>query len=179
MIHRAPGRFLGRVLRQSHHARREVPVDGLASSRRGFLGFPWSFLYPARWSCAAGSPTDAADGVEQQGGPGAASAPPRCAPAVGVGLPSVLAPGPLGRRELGAVVRVRVAVTPVIGVHGGEERPTSVGQERRTATTGAGAQRPRLLTSCSQFSPQPVRKMFTSYPPWPTLPTRIPAGQSP
>ena len=85
----------------------------------------------------------------------------------------------IGRGERGAVVRVGVAVAPVIGVHGGEERPTGVGQERRSATAGAAAQRPRIRTSCTRSSPQPVRKMFTRHPPWPTLPTRIPAGHSP
>src|SRR5450759_3516030 len=38
---------------------------------------------------------------------------------------------------------------------------------------------PTFMPQDPQFSPQPVRKMFTKHPRQPTLLTRIPAGQCP
>jgi hypothetical protein len=59
----------------------------------------------------------------------------------------------------------------VIGVPGWDDR------DRSDRTGGGDDQKSQQLAL--NFSPQPVRKMFTKHPRQPTLLTRIPAGQCP
>lgn len=53
-------------------------------------------------------------------------------------------------------------------------------QQALATRQGAKAAYPNGLHRIqSAASPQPVRKIFTRHPPWPTLSTRIPAGHNP